>query len=297
MLLDKLATAEGSLLDDPTLIDVLADIKAKSKQVQENLETATAKTDEINEKREKYRPVAARGSVLYFCVTEMANINWMYNTSLYQFLELFDYGIDNAVKPPRIEDRVENIINCLTYKVYRYMNRIFFEADKLTFKMLMAIRIMIKKGDINVNDVNLLLKAGAAIMGETPKQNWMDPKAANNIKALSTHRFEGEGQPFFKDIFERISRQEKDWRAFIEKQEPENERIPEYDDKIHSNDKIGHFIHLCLIRALREDRTVLASSRFIEKVMGDKKYIDPVNDTIDELYLESRPKRPVVYLL
>lgn len=86
------------------------------------------------------------------------------------------------------------------------MNRIFFEADKITFKMLMALRIQMKKGDINLNDVNLLLKAGAAIMGETPKQNWMDPKAANNIKALSMHRFEGENQPFFKDIFERISR-------------------------------------------------------------------------------------------
>jgi dynein heavy chain len=33
MLLYKLANAEGSLLDDPSLIDVLAEIKAKSKEV------------------------------------------------------------------------------------------------------------------------------------------------------------------------------------------------------------------------------------------------------------------------
>jgi dynein heavy chain len=171
--------------------------------------------------------------VLYFCVVEMANINWMYNTSLYQFLELFDWGIDNAVKPPRIEDRVENIINCLTYKVYRYMNRIFFEVDKLTFKMLMCIRILIKRQDININDVNMLLKAGSAITGETQKQQWMEPKAANNLKALSMHRFEGENQPFFKDIFDRISRNNAEWKSFIEKQEPENEKVPsEYEDKI-----------------------------------------------------------------
>jgi len=31
--------------------------------------------------------------------------------------------------------------------------------------------------------------------------------------------------------------------------------------------------------------------------MQDKKYIDPVNDRINELYEESRPTRPVLYLL
>jgi dynein heavy chain len=82
-LLYKLANAEGSLLDDPTLIDVLSDIKTKAKEVTEKLESAKIKTVEINERREKFRPVAARGAVLYFCVVEIATVNWMYNTSLY----------------------------------------------------------------------------------------------------------------------------------------------------------------------------------------------------------------------
>jgi dynein heavy chain len=46
---------------------------------------AKEKGIEINEKRELFRPVAARGAVLYFCVVEMTMINWMYNTSLGQF--------------------------------------------------------------------------------------------------------------------------------------------------------------------------------------------------------------------
>lgn len=163
MLLNKLATAEGSLLDDPTLIDVLAEIKTKSKEVTDKLLSAEVKTIEINEKREKYRPVAARGSVLYFCIVEMTLVNWMYNTSLYQFLDLFHYGIDKAQKAPRVEERVENIIQTLTYKVYRYINRGLFEADKVTFKVMMCLKIMIKRGDISIPDVNLLLKAGSAI--------------------------------------------------------------------------------------------------------------------------------------
>ena len=97
-LLDRLASSTGNLLDDEKLIDVLAEIKLKSKEVSEKLVEAREKTIEIGEKRESFRPVAARGAVLYFCVVEMTLVNWMYNTSLQQFLDLFDYGIDKSAK-------------------------------------------------------------------------------------------------------------------------------------------------------------------------------------------------------
>ena len=81
-LLERLASAQGSLLDDVELIDVLATIKTKSKEVNEKLAEGKEKKIEINEKRELFRPVAARGAVRYFCIVEMTLVNWMYNTSL-----------------------------------------------------------------------------------------------------------------------------------------------------------------------------------------------------------------------
>jgi hypothetical protein len=50
--LDRLANATGSLLDDTELIEVLATIKAKSKEVTQKLADAKEKRIEINEKRE-----------------------------------------------------------------------------------------------------------------------------------------------------------------------------------------------------------------------------------------------------
>ena len=81
-MLGRLASATGSLLDDTELIDVLATIKLKSKEVNEKLLEAKDKRIQINEEREQFRTVAARGSVLYFCIVEMAMVNWMYNTAL-----------------------------------------------------------------------------------------------------------------------------------------------------------------------------------------------------------------------
>jgi hypothetical protein len=51
-LLERLASAKGSLLDDTELIDVLATIKIKSKEISEKLVESREKRIEINEKRE-----------------------------------------------------------------------------------------------------------------------------------------------------------------------------------------------------------------------------------------------------
>jgi dynein heavy chain len=189
-LLERLANVQGSLLDDPDIIDVLATIKTASKEVNEKLIEADEKTKEINEKRENFRPVAARGAVLYFCVVEMTSVNWMYNTSLQQFLDLFDYGIDFSPKAQLPKERVNNIIIWMNRRVYRYINRGLFERDKITFKLLMATKILIKAGSLTTADVGLLLKAGGGIDDRNnPFASWMQQKNWLNLKALSKHKF------------------------------------------------------------------------------------------------------------
>lgn len=278
-LLERLASAQGSLLDDTELIDVLATIKTKSKEVNEKLNEAKEKRIEINEKREQFRMVASRGSVLYFCIVEMTLVNWMYNTSLQQFLGLFDWSIDNAPKAQLIKDRVHNVTMWLTNKVYRYINRGLFERDKVTFKLMMSLKILIKEGKLTTADVNIFLKAGAGIDDRNKQFNWMDQKTWLNLKALSKHKFANEHTFFFKELPDRIARNEQTWIKWIDENEPENIPVPDYEEKINADQNIGHFIHLCLIRSLREDRSVLASNKFIKKVLGEE-YVAPVTDLI-----------------
>ena len=55
-LLYKLVTIEGSVLDDPDLIDVLHTTKKTAGEVSEKLAIATDTEIEINTAREEYRP-------------------------------------------------------------------------------------------------------------------------------------------------------------------------------------------------------------------------------------------------
>merc|ERR1719240_2172350 len=65
LLLEKLANAEGDILDDTELILSLEEAKNTSDEVKEKVAFAQEMESKINETSENYRPTAARGALLF----------------------------------------------------------------------------------------------------------------------------------------------------------------------------------------------------------------------------------------
>ena len=66
------------ILDADTLINVLSDSKVTTKEINERMESSAIVEKEINETRSMYTTVSKRGSILYFVIADLANINDMY---------------------------------------------------------------------------------------------------------------------------------------------------------------------------------------------------------------------------
>ena len=186
----------------------------------------------------------------------------------------------------------------MTRRVYRYVNRGLFERDKLIFKLMICLKVLLQSGELTGADVAMLLKAGAGIDDRNKKFNWMENRVWLNILALSRHKFGNAAMAFFKDFPDKIQRNEKAWKDFfLVSNEPEDREVTktDYDEKI-DNDEQSNFLHLCLVRCCREDRTTLAAGQFIRSVLGDE-FMDPVTDLIQDNHEESAPNKPILYLL
>jgi dynein heavy chain len=236
--------------------------------------------------------------VLYFCIIEMILIKWMYNTSLQQFLSVFDYAIEIAEKGTTIE-RVQNIINSATYQVYYTVNRGLYEADKTTFLLLIVFKVLITDKKLSNNDVSIYLKGGGDLDSKSEKQppSYLESAQWMNAIKLSRHKFGRETHCFFAELPDTLQRHDKEWQEWLNRNDPEVSAVPcEFQEKIDNNKDIGIFMKLCLVRALRTDRTKIASRVFIKSSLGAA-FIDPVSYPISSIYEISKKSEPVLYLV
>jgi dynein heavy chain len=294
-LLERLTSNTGDLLDDEELVSVLANTKKKAAEVNAKLIAADETRLNIAEKREQFRPAATRGSVLYFSIVEMSLVNVMYQTSLTQFLELFMGSIDKADKATLASKRVSNIIETMTHMTYRYINRGLYEQDKLTFVLLVTMKILVAAGHLKVGEVTLFLRGGAALDINSVRRKpfqWMSNEVWLNVVQLC------ESSKFYFNLIDDMVANEIMWKRWYEDNTPEKVAIPDYEQKLLDQPDIGPFLKLLLVRCLRVDRSILMCKEFIRstKEMGSA-FVEPVTDTIEMVYDDMEPDVPVIFLL
>nr|CAD7569561.1 unnamed protein product [Timema californicum] len=258
-LLCRLTSTQGSLVDDEALIQVLQETKHTSEDVNQKLKVAAHTERKIMIAREEFRAVAARGSILYFLIVEMSDVNSMYQNSLKQFLIIFDNSITKSL----------------------------YERHKALFTLMLAMKIDVHKLIISHDEFSAFIKGGASL-----DLNAVQPKPFRWILDITwLNLVEINKLQVFSDILTQIEDNEREWRVWYEKERPEEEEIPCGYGK-----SLDVFRKLLLIRSWSPDRTLSQARKYVIESLGPE-YGEACILDLEVTWQESEPRTPLICIL
>jgi len=285
-ILFMLSNSQGNILDDEELINTLAQSKVTSNEIAAKVEEAEATEKEIDATRELYRPVAIRASLLFFCISDLALVDPMYQYSLAWFIALFVKAIDEAERAEDIGKRGHNLNEYFTYSLYVNVCRSLFEKDKLMFSFLLTIKILQNRGAIDGREWRFLLAGPTSSSARKPNPGpeWLTEKAWLEVLDMAElPAFEG-----FEDHFAA--------------------ELPHYKAMFDSNDvqdlplaapwdaKLNTFQKLLFLRCLRPDKVIMGVQKFVAEQIGVR-FIEPPPFDLGLCFKDASPLTPLIFVL
>ncbi|GFS14673.1 dynein heavy chain 3, axonemal [Elysia marginata] len=285
-ILEVLSSSQGNILEDETAIEILSSSKELSIEISEKQMIATKTEEEIDVTRNGYKPVAIHGSMLFFTISDLANIDPMYQYSLTWFINLYLQSILHSKPSGQLEERIENLNQHFTYSIYINVCRSLFEKDKLLFSFLLCIGLAKGKGQVDDQEWRFLLTGGVAL--ENPFANpaplWLSDKSWAEIVRASQ-------LPAFKGFMEMVQNAPEEWKKMYDSHTPHMERCPE-----PLAGTLTRMEELIVLRCLRPDKMVPAVQNFIVERMGQK-YIEPPTFDLSLCYQDSNFFSPLIFVL
>ncbi|CAM9229232.1 unnamed protein product [Discosporangium mesarthrocarpum] len=285
-ILHILSSSEGNILEDQTAIETLSQSKVLSDDIKEKQAVAEKTEKDIDEVRRGYTPIAYSIQILFFCISDMANIEPVYQYSLTWFINLFVSSIQRSEKSRDIPTRLEKLNSHFTFSLYQNVCRSLLEKDKLLFSFLLCTRIMGGKGTVDQAEWLFFLTGGTGLDNPHPNPcaHWLEGKYWDAFCRLSE-------LPAFQGLREEFESQQDEWKDVYDSFTPEKEPLPG-----EWHERLGGIRLLCVLRCIRPDKVALGVQDFVVKEMGDKFVKPPVFD-LGACFDDSSCVTPLVFIL
>jgi len=285
-ILEVLSASEGNILDDERAINIITDAKVLGNEIAIKQVEAEETEKSIDAARKAYAPCGAYVAVLFFCITDLANIDPMYQYSLPWFSNLFIGSIAHAEKSDDVPTRLANIQDHFTYSLYCNVCRSLFEKDKLLFAFNLAIRIEEAKGNVDNAQWLFLLTGGIGGGTEEPRPaEWITERAWAELSKAEN------GLPVFEGLVESFKSTPKEWKVLYDSSEPHKEILPKpFQDRLNTLQK------LIIVRCLRPDKLVPAVQEYVGESMGERYVLPPVFN-LGACYADSATNCPLIFVL
>nr|CAD7458186.1 unnamed protein product [Timema tahoe] len=284
-ILEVLSTSKGDILQNETAIQILSSSKILSEEIEAKQKVAALTEIEIDEARNQYKPVSKHSSILFFSISELANIEPMYQYSLVWFLHLYNQSITNSAKSDNLLRRLANLNEHFTNSIYRNVCRSLFEKDKIVFSLVLCVGILMAENKLDEDTWQFLLTGGVALDNPYPNPDptWLGDKSwAQIVRASGLKNLNG--------LKEEVNSNISAWKEYYDDPNPQDLSPPPPFDQTRGLDK------LVILRSLRPDKVVPAVQGFIVDHMGQQ-YIEPPTFDLAGSYNDSNCCSPLVFIL
>ncbi|XP_055452394.1 dynein axonemal heavy chain 6 [Psammomys obesus] len=296
-ILKLLFASEGNILDNEELIDTLQDSKITSGAVKARLKEAEATEVMINVAREKYRPVATQGSVMYFVIASLSEIDPMYQYSLKYFKQLFNTTIETSEKADDLQYRLSILLQQTLLTAYTNVSRGLFEQHKLIYSFMLCVEIMRQHGLLTEAEWNFFLRGSAGMEKERPPKPeapWLHLQMWFSCCDLE------ESFPVFEGLTKHILLHPicirlGSFETYINPHHWEGYVRSKHDEE-RWGAQFRSFHKLILIKCCKEEKVVFALTDFVIENLG-KQFIETPPVDLATLYQDMSNSTPLVFIL
>ncbi|EDO42194.1 predicted protein [Nematostella vectensis] len=316
--LSLLNSSRGNILDDEDLITTLDESEKMAHVIQQRVDLAEHTEESINASREKYLPVAARGAILYFVLTDLSSLDVMYQFSLPWFTNLFANCVESS-KDVSLSEYLTALVDLITENVYRVVSHALFARHKLTFSFMLCTSILMQdkwtsRGTLrSITEEEWIFFLRGGSLGQLinkmnkPPAKWISASMwkeclqisnslsafsglcsnmAVNIHSIKHSTYDKKNIPRKHTIYisQKVFSANGEWQM------------------VNGNGNgwlctsLTRFQRLMLVKILRPECLIKSVRQFVEEEMGTK-FITTVGFDLQEMYDESNARTPLIFIL
>lgn len=208
-------------------------------------------------------------------ISELSLIDPMYQFSLTFFKKLFNVAMQESSKSAIIEQRLDNLNDTITKKMFTDVCRGLFESHKKIYSFLICTSIRREKSLILPKEWNLLIRGTTASTTiENPDPNFISQPNWEFLTAVSGTIEE------FTDLSQHIKENLVQWKEFVKQPNAMKAAVPKPYDNIKS------FNRLFLVKGFMPEKVMKEFSNYTGLEMGSF-YEESRNTTMDEIVATS----------
>ncbi|BFZ08761.1 hypothetical protein BsWGS_11799 [Bradybaena similaris] len=285
-ILHTLSASEGNILEDESAIQVLDSSKILADEISKKQKVGEETEKKIEASRMGYRPIATHSSVLFFSITELPNIDPMYQYSLTWFVNLFIMSIQDSNKSKALDKRIRFLADHFTYSLYCNVCRSLFEKDKLVFSFILCSNILRAKNEMEQSEFIFFLTGGVGLENKIPNPapKWLSDPSWDELCRLSDLKT-------FKGLREHFASNVATWEEYYTSKEPHKAPMIEPWES-----KLNMFHKMMVQRSLRPDKITQAITEFVTDRLG-KIFVQPPPFDLAKTFSDSNACSPLIFIL